>query len=83
LEDLLHPYVFSHDTDGVLSDDTQTDFEERERQILQLHKNITGLKANLDHTNQIATVKVKNHVTDNMQLLKEVNDLRHEVCIYC
>lgn len=82
LDDVLHPYLSVHDPDVHVKDDTQADFEERERQVQQLHNNITGLKANLEHSKLVATVKVKNHVTDNLHLLKEVNDLRHDVSFF-
>lgn len=44
-----------------------------------LHRNVTGLRANLDLAQTVAANKVQNHLTDNQNLLKEVNNLRFEV----
>lgn len=44
-----------------------------------LHRNVTGLRANLDLAHTVAANKVQNHLNDNQNLLKEVNNLRFEV----
>jgi hypothetical protein len=80
LGDVLKPYYqLSRDGDITTRDETEADFEERERQVQLLHNSIDGLKTNLQHTQLVANAKVRNHVTDNMHLLKEVNELRHDV----
>jgi hypothetical protein len=81
LGDVLKPYAASfRESDAAQQvDDTEADFEERERQVQLLHNSIDGLKTNLQHTQLVANAKVRHHVTDNMHLLKEVNDLRHDV----
>lgn len=79
LHDILHPYLITHETDSTIKDEVDAGFEERERHIQLLHRNVTGLKSSLELTNQVAATKVKHHLTDNQHLLKEVNNLRHEV----
>lgn len=53
--------------------------EEQDRHMYLLHRNVTGLRANLDLAQAVAANKVHNHLTDNQNLLKEVNNLRFEV----
>ncbi len=52
---------------------------EQERHMYLLHKNVTGLRTNLDTAHTVAASKVQNHLNDNQNLLKEVNNLRFEV----
>lgn len=52
---------------------------EQERHMQQLHRNVSGLRANLDIVNIVSATKVQNHLVDNQNLLKEVNNLRSEV----
>lgn len=52
---------------------------EQERHMYLLHRNVTGLRANLDLAHTVAANKVQNHLNDNQNLLKEVNNLRFEV----
>jgi regulator of replication initiation timing len=54
-------------------------FSEKEKQIHQLHRNINALKTNLNASNLLAELKAKNQLTDNENLLKEVNDMRQEI----
>lgn len=53
--------------------------QERERHISQLHKNVMGLKTNLESTAAVAQASVKNYIHDNVLLLKELNACRHEI----
>jgi hypothetical protein len=53
--------------------------QEQDRHMHLLHRNVTGLRANLDLAQTVAATKVHNHLTDNQNLLKEVNNLRLEV----
>jgi hypothetical protein len=52
---------------------------ERERQLSQLHRNVSGLKSSLELVQSVAANKVKNYLSDNEQLLQEVNTMRYEV----
>ena len=52
---------------------------EKERQVMQLHKNVNALKTNLEKSELLAAVKVKKHLTDNEHLVQEVNRMRHEI----
>ena len=52
---------------------------EKERQVMQLHKNVNALKTNLEKNELLAAVKVKKHLTDNEHLVQEVNRMRHEI----
>ena len=53
--------------------------QEQERHMYLLHRNVNGLRANLDLAQTVAATKVQNHLNDNQNLLKEVNNLRFEV----
>jgi hypothetical protein len=53
--------------------------EEQERHMQQLHRNVSGLRTNLDLVNVVAATKVHHHLNDNKNLVKEVNNLRTEV----
>jgi hypothetical protein len=53
--------------------------QERERHISQLHKNVEGLKTNLESTAAVAQASVRNYIHDNVLLLKELNACRHEI----
>jgi hypothetical protein len=53
--------------------------QEQDRHMHLLHRNVTRLRANLDLAQTVAATKVHNHLTDNQNLLKEVNNLRLEV----
>lgn len=44
-----------------------------------LHRNVSILRANIDVAHSATESKVKNHLNDNQNLLKEVNNLRFEV----
>lgn len=44
-----------------------------------LHRNFTSLQSSLDTAQQVSGYKVHNHLTDNQNLLREVNQLRSEV----
>ena len=52
---------------------------EKEKQVKQLHKNVNALKVNLEKAHTVFELKAKNQLNDNEHLLKEVNDMRHEV----
>ena len=52
---------------------------EKEKQVKQLHKNVSALKVNLEKAHTVFELKAKNQLNDNEHLLKEVNDMRHEV----
>ena len=52
---------------------------EKERQVMQLHKNVNALKTNLEKSESLAAIKVKKHLTDNEHLVQEVNRMRHEI----
>ena len=52
---------------------------EKERQVMQLHKNVNALKTNLEKSELLSAVKVKKHLTDNEHLVQEVNRMRHEI----
>ena len=52
---------------------------EQERHMDMLHRNVSILRANLDVAHSATESKVKNHLSDNQNLLKEVNNLRFEV----
>ncbi|KAJ1425795.1 hypothetical protein B484DRAFT_397806, partial [Ochromonadaceae sp. CCMP2298] len=62
-----------------LLDEVQQVRLEQERHMYLLHRNVNGLRANLDLAHQVADSKVQHHLGDNQQLLKEVNSLRFEV----
>lgn len=53
--------------------------KEQDRHMYLLHRNVNGLRANLDLAQTVAATKVQNHLSDNQNLLKEVNNLRFEV----
>lgn len=53
--------------------------QEQDRHMYLLHRNVNGLRANLDLAQTVAATKVQNHLSDNQNLLKEVNNLRFEV----
>ena len=52
---------------------------EKEKQVMQLHRNVNALKGNLEKAQMLSDLKAKNQLTDNEHLLKEVNDMRHEI----
>jgi len=56
--------------------------QEQERQMEMLHRNVNILQASMDISNNASSHKIENHLRDNQNLLKEVNNLRFEVC-YC
>ncbi len=60
-------------------DDIEAVKIEQDRHMHLLHSNVTGLRTNLDVINKVAATKVHNHLADNQNLLKEVNNLRSEV----
>jgi hypothetical protein len=62
-------------------DDIEAVKIEQDRHMHLLHSNVTGLRTNLDVINKVAATKVHNHLADNQNLLKEVNNLRSEVIL--
>eukprot|EP01034_Spumella_vulgaris_P027820 gene27820-34600_t len=79
LNDILTPYLVEGTIDAEMLDDIEAVKIEQDRHMHLLHSNVTGLRTNLDVINKVAATKVHNHLADNQNLLKEVNNLRSEV----
>lgn len=79
LNDVLSSYAKTEAKDSEEEFDLNAATKERERHIDRLHKNVEGLKYNLDFSSTVAKGKISHHVADNTVLLEEVNAMRHEV----
>ncbi len=79
LHDILQPYSKNDGSDYDMEKESADAIIERERHMQLLHKNIDGLKSNLDLTNTVSTMKITNQIHDNTTLLQEVNSMRHEI----
>lgn len=79
LHDILHPYSKNDGSDYDIEKESADATIERERHMQLLHKNIDGLKSNLDLTTTVSTMKMTNQIHDNTTLLQEVNSMRHEI----
>lgn len=69
-------FMLQMDRDGS---DSVVAYMEKEKQVKQLHKNVNALKTNLEKAHTVFELKAKNQLNDNEHLLKEVNDMRHEI----
>jgi hypothetical protein len=79
LNDVLSSYSKAEEKDAEAEFDLNAATKERERHIDRLHKNVEGLKYNLDFSSVVAKGKITHHVADNTVLLEEVNSMRHEI----
>ena len=79
LDDFLKTFLNPDSADNIEDSDADIQREEIERHMQHLHKSVTGLKVNIEHTSAVATMKVHNHLRDNQLLLDEVNSLRREI----
>lgn len=79
VDDLLRQYLRGEEIDVEAVNEVIQTREERERHVEHLHRSIDALQTNLDHTQVVSETKVHHRLHDNQVLLKEINELRHEV----
>lgn len=77
--DLLSRIFGDYFLQAEMMDEQEQVRQEQDRHMYLLHRNVNGLRANLDLAQTVAANKVQNHLSDNQNLLKEVNNLRFEV----
>jgi hypothetical protein len=89
LDDVLRPHLallvspVSEDIDPEMASSNESEnmaiHAEKEKQVMQLHRNVNALKGNLERAQMLAELHSKNQLSDNELLLKEVNDMRQEI----